>query len=125
MVAASTRLWLALCLVIPVGCAASQSSDSANASAADIPGQDAGARVCFPCEGYWSCGVPLGKIDLVPTANGCELKGMPDGVVVAPDGTLARRGDVIGRASGSGARVIGRDTAGTQLFVCAAGGGCD
>ena len=84
---------------------------------------DAGGA-CFPCEGYWTCGGYATPIDLTPEADGCYLSGLPGRNLLSPDGTITADGAVVGKATGSGARVHVAYPDGTQWLFCAGGGGC-
>jgi len=81
-------------------------------------------RVCFPCEGYWTCGGDVTRIDLKPEADGCYLSGLPGRNLLSPDGTITAGGGVVGMATGSGARVQVAHPDGTQWLFCAGAGGC-
>jgi hypothetical protein len=79
---------------------------------------------CFPCEGYWICGGDVTRIDLKPEMDGCYLSGLPGRNLLLPDGTIIADGAVVGKATGTGARVSVAHPDGTQWLVCAAAGGC-
>jgi len=85
-------------------------------------GNDSSAQ-CFPCEGYWTCGGDVTRIDLVPEADGCLLSGLPGRNLLSPDGTITANEVVVGRAQGSGARVHVAYADGAQWLFCAGGGG--
>ncbi len=79
---------------------------------------------CFPCEGSWTCGGDVTRIDLTPEADGCYLSGLPGRNLLSSDGTITADGAVVGKATGSGARVHVAYPDGTQWLFCAGGGGC-
>jgi hypothetical protein len=82
---------------------------------------------CFPCEGDWSCagdGGDVTRIYLKPEVDGCYLSGLPGRNLLSPDGTIIADGVVVGKATGSGARVHVAYPDGTQWLYCAGGGGC-
>lgn len=79
---------------------------------------------CFPCEGSWTCGGDVTLIDLTPEEDGCYLSGLPGRNLLSPDGTITADGAVVGKATGSGARVHVACPDGTQWLFCAGGGGC-
>jgi hypothetical protein len=81
-------------------------------------------RVCFPCEGYWICGGDVARIDLTREVDGCYLSGLPGRNLLSPDGTIIADGVVVGKATGSGARVHVAHPDGTQWLYCAGAGGC-
>jgi hypothetical protein len=82
------------------------------------------AVACFPCEGYWICGGDVTRIDLRPEVDGCYLSGLPGRNLLSPDGTIIAEGAVVGKATGSGARVHVAHPDGTQWLYCAGAGGC-
>jgi len=82
------------------------------------------ARACFPCESYWICGGDVTRIDLKPEADGCYLSGLPGRNLLSPDGTIIADGEVVGKATGTGARVTVTYPDGTQWLYCAGAGGC-
>ena len=81
-------------------------------------------QVCFPCEGSWTCGGEVTRIDLMPAADGCYLSGLPGRNLLSPDGTITADGAVVGSATGSGARVHVAHPDGTRWLYCAGAGGC-
>jgi hypothetical protein len=102
-----------------------------NEDGVDAAPPDSGS-VCFPCEGYWICGGDVtdassatsSQIDLKPENDGCYLSGLPGRNLLAPDGTVTAGGTVVGKATGTGARVTVRYPDGGQWLFCAGGGGC-
>lgn len=86
-------------------------------------GVDSG-RACFPCEGSWSCGGDVTRVDLTPEADGCYLSGLPGRNLLSPDGTITADGAVVGIAKGTGARVTVAHPDGSQWLFCAGAGGC-
>jgi len=81
-------------------------------------------RACFLCEGYWTCGGDITRIDLMPEADGCYLSGLPGRNLLSSDGTITADGVVVGTATGSGARVHVAYPDGTQWLLCTGAGGC-
>jgi hypothetical protein len=90
----------------------------------DPPGVVDSGRACFPCAGYWICGGDVTRIDLTPEADGCYLSGLRGRNLLSPDGTIIADGVVVGKATGSGARVQVVYPDGTQWLFCAGAGGC-
>jgi hypothetical protein len=105
----------------------SGTADGAAPSRLDGSVVDSGVE-CFPCEGRWICGqneaVHDVDIDLKPEIDGCYLSGLLGRNLLAPDGTVTRDGSVIGKATGTGARVSVTFLDGGLWLYCAAGGGC-
>ena len=97
---------------------ASVDAEVAAETAAEAP------PVCFPCQGYWTCGGAPTRIDLVSEADGCHLPQLPGPVILEPDGTITENGGVVASAVGTGARVVVTYPDGGLWLVCAAGGGC-
>jgi hypothetical protein len=81
-------------------------------------------RACFPCEGYWTCGGDVTRIDLEPEADGCYLSGLPGRNLLSPDGTITADGAVVGIATSSGTRVHVAYPDGTQWLFCTGAGDC-
>lgn len=89
-------------------------------------GSEPEVAACFPCERYWICGDNAGgtRVDLTPAADGCYLSGLPGRNLLSPDGTITADGEVVGMATGTGARVNVVRTDGSDWLFCAGGGGC-
>jgi hypothetical protein len=83
-----------------------------------------GEDICFACIDYWVCGNEYPRIDLVPEADGCYLSGLPGRNLLSPDGTVTSGGEVVGEATGTGARVSVTRPDGSRWLYCAGGGGC-
>jgi hypothetical protein len=81
-------------------------------------------QVCFSCQSYWICGGDVSEIDLKPEADGCYLSGLPGRNLLAPDGTITADGTVVGKATGTGARVQVNRPDGSQWLFCTGAGGC-
>ena len=81
-------------------------------------------RACFPCESYWTCGGDVTRVDLTPEMDGCYLSGLPGRNLLSPDGTISSGGTVVGKATGSGARVHVTYPDGSLWLFCTGAGGC-
>ena len=60
----------------------------------------------------------------MPEEDGCYLSGLSGRNLLAPDGTIRADGALVGKATGTGARVSVKTLDGGLWLFCAAGGGC-
>lgn len=97
-------------------------SNSSGGAGGGGGGQD--TAECFSCEGYWTCGEPVSRIDLVPEPDGCLLSGLDGRNLLSRNGTITSGGVVVGNAIGSGARVHVMHSDGSQWLFCAGVEGC-
>jgi hypothetical protein len=103
---------------------------SPDEGSADMGAPDMGAAVDMPsaevsrcCVGQWICGANT-MFSLTPEADGCYLSGLPGRKLIAPDGTIAEGGSLVGRARDAGVRVSILYPDGTQWLFCARSEGC-
>jgi hypothetical protein len=103
---------------------------SPDEGSADMGAPDMGAAVDMPsaevsrcCVGQWICGANT-MFSLTPEADGCYLSGLPGRKLIAPDGTIAEGGSLVGRARDAGVRVSVLYPDGTQWLFCARSEGC-